>query len=397
LIIFRYILWELIPQFISALIIACMVLLISQLARLAEVLVNFGFSLENMLLPPLFVILPFMSFTIPWAFLFAVIITFGRLSSDGEFTAMLAAGYSLVRCAIPVFITGVVLYIMAATSAMHLEPWAKREFERFFYDKAQTELDSMVRFKLQPGIFLTDFLGFTLYAEKISKDRTKLENVMLSPNNQKESSSFTIWAPHGSLTGTVASADLTLALKNGTAISPSTNDQSLSLIQFDNAEIDLLRIFRDRILGGVFSDDDYRSYPPEKLYAYLDILKTNKKKDLSHYWRARYLYHKRISVPFTVIIFVFFGTVLGLQDPRHGKSRGFVGGVLAIIGSYVLVMFSQWSAENGYLDALLAAWLPNVILLSIGGFWLYQRNRLPLSEPAFAPQYFPGRTLEIRP
>ncbi len=90
------------PQFIVVLVILCAIVLVSQIARLAEVLVNFGFSVENILMPQLFVILPFLTYSIPWAFLFAVIVSIGRISGDGEYTAMLAGGYSLVKMARPV-------------------------------------------------------------------------------------------------------------------------------------------------------------------------------------------------------------------------------------------------------------------------------------------------------
>jgi lipopolysaccharide export system permease protein len=119
-----------VPQFLSSAVILTAVLVVSQLARLTEVLAAFGLSLENIFLPFLYIVLPFMSFNIPIAYLFAVMISFGRLSADGEWAALLASGYSLARAAIPVMIIAGFLYGLGLLCSMHLEAWGRREIGR---------------------------------------------------------------------------------------------------------------------------------------------------------------------------------------------------------------------------------------------------------------------------
>ena len=72
--------------------------------------------------------------------------------------------------------------------------------------------------------------------------------------------------------------------------------------------------------------------------------------------------------------------VLGVADPRRGKSSAYIGAIVTIMIGYVLMMgFKSW-AEMGLIDPLVAAWLPNLILATVGGFLVYQKNRLPPSE-----------------
>ena len=59
---FFYFLKELLPQFLTSLCVLSSVIVISQLIRLSEVLVTFGLTLENLLMPFLFIMLPFSSF-----------------------------------------------------------------------------------------------------------------------------------------------------------------------------------------------------------------------------------------------------------------------------------------------------------------------------------------------
>jgi lipopolysaccharide export system permease protein len=391
MLIFRYFLKELIPQFLSALIVLCSIIVVSQLVRLSGVLVAFGLSLENVLLPFLYLILPFLSMAIPMAYLFAVMLTFARLSADGEYAALLAAGYALKRAAVPVMLVASVLYVVAAAAALNLEAWGRRELVQFLYRKTQTELDNMVRYKMQEGVFLDDFLGYVLYAEKISTDRTRFENVMLGPGGNSSGSGFTILAPSGNISGSVETGDLRLSLDFGVAYATRPNTDKTTILKFNRAEIDLLKVFQEQILGADAAEDDYRSYRPGELMTFIDQLKQQKDRDEGLYRRATYLLHQRIGTPFSVIVFALFGMVLGVADPRRGKSIAYVGVIATIIGAYVLKTAFQSLSDSGDLSAIWAAWLPNLVLLAFGAFLVFQKNRLPPSEGTLDPMNFPFR------
>lgn len=380
-ILFLYILREVIPQFVSSLVILASVLIISQLAKLTELLVAFGVSLENIFLPLFYIVLPFISFNIPIAFLFAVMLAFGRFSSDGEYAGLLACGYSLRRALVPVALVASVLYFVGVVATSHLEPWGRRELVRFIYDKTKNEVDNMVRFKMQPGVFIDNFLGYVFYAREISSDRTKLGDVMLAPPSGSKQS-FTVFAPAGTITGKADSGDLKLSLEYGTAYSTAPEQLSSSVLKFRRAEFDLLRLFREQLVTSDVGDEDYRSLGPAELSAYLERVRTQQPRDEGLYRRARYLFHNRISSPFAVFVFGAFGLVLGVVDPRSQRNRAYIGGISTIIIGYVFMMGFKWLAERGWVDVIVAAWLPQVILMMAGAFLLYQKNRLPPSEPA---------------
>jgi lipopolysaccharide export system permease protein len=376
-----------VPQALSMLIVFCSIVVVSQLVRLSEVLVTFGLSLENVFLPFLYIILPLVHMIIPIAYLLAVVITFSRLSADGEWAALLAAGFPLRRAAVPTLLVAVVFYGLAAASALNLEAWGRRELVQFFYRKSQTELDNLVKYKMQSGVFLDDFLGYVLYAEKISSDRTSFENVLLAPGGDAHGKgNFTLLAPSGNIAGSVEGGDLRLSLDNGIAYAAAAGVEKpgqVSVLKFNRAEIDLLRIFREQIIGADSAEDDFRSFTNSELMRYIDGFKAKAERtgdEESIFRRARYLWHQRIAAPFAVVTFAFFGMVLGVTDPRRGKSYGYAGAILTIILGYVMLMGCKALAESYGLNAPLAAWLPNVALGLLGGFLLFQKNRLPPSE-----------------
>lgn len=371
--------------------VICAIIVVSQLVRLSEVLVTFGLSLENIFLPFLYIVLPFVQITIPIAFLVAVMLTFGRLSADGEYPGLLAAGYSLARAAVPTLIVGVALYGIGVFCALNLEAWGRREMVQFVYRKTQTELDNMIKYRLQSGVFLDDFLGYVLYSEKISADRTKLENVLLAPAGDKDEgrAGFTMLAPSGTVSGSVETGDLRMTLDNGMAYSHSPEGEQTSVLKFNHAEIDLLRIFQEQILGADAAVDDYRSYTLTELRDYIKNGATDPKRNEAFYRRAQYLLQKRIAAPFAAITFAFFGMTLGVSDPRRGKSIAYIGVIATVIFGYVIMTGFDWLVENRAGPMVLSAWAPNILLLAFGGFLLYQKNRLPPGESTLDPVNLP--------
>lgn len=389
---FFYFLKELLPQFVTSLCVLSAVIVISQLIRLSEVLVTFGLTVENILLPFLFIMLPFLAFTIPIALMFAVLLAFSRFSADGEYTAMLASGYSLSRAAVPVLLIASILYGVAAYCAMNFEPWGRRETLDFYRRKTETELDNMLRVKLKPGVFLDDFLGYVLYAETVSKDRNSFENVLLAPAASNADQGFVLTAPRGTVSGAVETGDLRMAFEDGVIYSGSIGGEEKSVVRFRRKELDLIRIFQEQIFGPDSASDDYRSYRPKELWDYLDTfapVEELSEQDKKTYLKARFLFHQRLGLPFSCITFTLFAMVWGIQDERRGKGYGYLGSIMTIILGYVFLMAFKFAAEKGDISAPLAAWFPNIILLFLGGFLVYQKNRLPPSESAFDPKHFP--------
>jgi len=381
-----YIVKEIVPQFFSALIILSTILVVSQLVRLSEALVAFGVSFENILLPFLYIIVPFLSFNIPISYLAAVMLAFSRFSNDGEYAAMLASGFPLRRAAKPVLIIAFVLYLLACYCSVYGEAWGRKELVNFYFRKTQTEVDNLIKVRLQEGVFSEEFMGYMLYAEKISPDRSRFGNLMIAPAGSSKDR-FTILAPTGGITGSVSEGRLNLLLEKGVLHSSNRVRGEQSILKFEQMEIDLLSMFRERILGGDEVKDDYRSYPPFKLYQYVNSIENDQTVPRQIFYKARFLLHQRIATPFIVIIFACFGMALGVTDPRSGRNRAYIGAISGIIGGYVVLMAFKWFAEKGSISAPVAAWFPNAALLAFSWFLMYQKNRLPPSESPFDPQH----------
>ena len=353
-------------------------------------IVALGITLENVVMPIVYITLPFLSFNIPIAYLGAVLFTFSRLSSDGEYAAMLAAGLSLKRSAATVVGFSAVLFVVACFVASYLEPWGRRELTSFYHRKTQTELDNVIQFKMQSGVFIEDFLGYTFYSEHVSDDKKDFQNVLMVPKNNT-GGNFFILAPTAHFIGSVTDGSLHFVFLQGMIRSGNYTQPESTVVKFQRMDLDILQLFSQQIFTGEDLSLDYRSYSPSELLQWIKDAKTKKDFNEPEYRRAVFLFHQRISTPFAVVIFAFFGLVLGINDPRKGKNSAYIYAIFSIIVSYIIIMGFKWLAENTLFPAILGAWLPFCILMTACAFLLYQKNRLPPSESIITLRNLPFR------
>lgn len=70
-----------------------------------------------------------LSFTIPWGFLSAILLVFGRMSSDNELNSFRTAGISLVRLSMPVIVIGALLSAFCLWLNLKIAPEAKKQVD----------------------------------------------------------------------------------------------------------------------------------------------------------------------------------------------------------------------------------------------------------------------------
>jgi lipopolysaccharide export system permease protein len=380
---FRFLCKEIVPQFLANSIIFCAIVVISQLVRLSNVLLTFGLSAENVLLPFLYIILPFLPVILAVAYLFAVVTTVARLSMDGEITALQSKGMSLVRFALAPLVVGVGVGLISGISALYCEAWGRREFVQFVYRKTHIEIDNVLHTKLQEGVFLHDFLDYVLYAKKISKDHATLSNVLVASSRESKSR-FVLLAKTAKLQGSIVEGNLKVQFFDGFIYGIGEDDQELKTAQFAQGDLDLLQVFHERILGQPLAIDDFRSYPPAELSQFIEELKVQAagENDLV-LAKARFLWHVRPANGLLALSFALFGLLLGLHDPRSVSEPIFIKSVATVIFCFSLLSLFRWLAEHAYLHPVLAAWGPAGLLLGLAILALLRRNKLPTTMSLF--------------
>src|SRR5438034_8446989 len=137
---FRYIFREIIPSALLGTMLATFVIFLQRSGPVFELLIRssaqpakvaYLFTLAFPALLPM---------TIPFGVLVGILIGLGRMSSDGEITAMRAAGVSSRKVIAPVLVFAALCAGLAAYASLRLTPLAFRESNRIVKQLAATQL-----------------------------------------------------------------------------------------------------------------------------------------------------------------------------------------------------------------------------------------------------------------
>src|SRR5262245_6812384 len=160
----RYVLRELGPPVLLGIGLYSFVLLMNEFFLIARLAIQKGLP-AGVLAETLALQLPrILLLTIPMGLLLGVLMALGRLSADGEVTAMRAAGISYLRLAVPVLTVGLTGFLVAAILYNFFTPRLHAEEERL---KDQYAVRSDLNREIRPGVFYDAIPGFVLFAEEV--------------------------------------------------------------------------------------------------------------------------------------------------------------------------------------------------------------------------------------
>ena len=93
--------------------------------------------------------------------------------------------------------------------------------------------------------------------------------------------------------------------------------------------------------------------------------------------RNRYevMFHQKLALPWTSLIFGTFAIPLGVRPQRSSRSIGLGLSLLFILVYYVLMTFGMVLGESGRMTAMHAAWLPNIVFGITGVLLLLDATR----------------------
>jgi lipopolysaccharide export system permease protein len=95
--------------------------------------------------------------------------------------------------------------------------------------------------------------------------------------------------------------------------------------------------------------------------------------------------HKKYSIPFACIVFIFLGVPLALSI-RQGSAGVALGvSLLFIVVYYLFLIGGEQLADRGLVTPFMAMWAPNIILGALGVYLtarsLHEGNPVPIPSP----------------
>lgn len=327
------------------------VLLMGRLLKLADLVVAKGVPISDVLRMVIYLVPSFSLVTIPMAFLLALLLAFGRLSTDSEVTAMKASGVSLYGLLPPVLGYALAAYLVTAFLTVYALPWGNTSFKKLLYEV----VEARATLTLKEKVFNDDFPGLVLYTDRFNEqDHTMAGILIQDERNPKEPS--TIFADSGMVASDPKSRTIRLQLKNG-GIHRGLGKAGYRLIEFQDYDlsINLGQATRDIARNELdMSFDELRAH----IAAGRVDVKVLRDMQLE--------FHRRFSLPFACFVFALVGVPLGIQNQRSGKAAGFSVSIGVLLVYYIVLSAGKTLGERGLVHPAAAVWAPNLLFLALG-------------------------------
>lgn len=350
-----YIVREIASLFLLGIMVFTLILLMGRLIKLTDLVISRGVPLTDVSRMIMYLMPSFLVFTIPMAFLLAVLLAFGRLSADNEITVMKAGGISLMQLMPPVVFCGLCAALLTLAASTVGVPWGNNAFKSLSFSVLKQNVTATIREK----VFWDDIPDIVMYTEHYDEEHHTLKGVIIH-DGRDQSRPLTIFAANGVIGGGPNRNDIRLLLTDGSIHARGTAEE-YRLVHFGEYTMTIGGPGQGTGLGRNELD-----MTVNELRRQIDNPATTKAVRL----KTQSELHSRFAFPFASLVFAVVAVPLGMQNRRSGKSAGFSTSIGILLAYYVIQSLLRTLAEKGTLPPVLALWLPNMIFLGLGWYLL---------------------------
>ena len=355
----RYIFKEMIPPFVINMAFFTFVFLMARILDITKLIVNYKIGIFNLLLMLIYTTPFYLIFITPMSVMIAVLLTFLGMSSNNEIIALKTGGVSIYRLLPPVLLFCLIGWFISSFMSIYGLPYGRLASKKLIH----RVISSNVNIGLKERTFNDDFKGVMIYANKIDLKNHTLLDIFIEDKRVNNIIS-TVVAPKGKLFSDPDNFSFQLLLFDGIINQVDLNSRSVYSVSFDTYSMSLGMKRSASVTKKGHKDEDEMSLSELRQY-----LKNTLKKDPKYYISLTE-YHRKFSVPFASFALGILAVPLGVKLRSTKRSFGLVLGLIFFLVYYFLLSAGWVFGESGIYPPLIGMWMPNVVLGSIGLFFL---------------------------
>ena len=400
----RYILKQLISvTFLGVLSLTTLLLLGQLFKELHSLLVESG-APPTIVVDFILQVIPFsLTFSVPWGFLTAVLLVYGRLAADNELTSMRMAGLSLWRLSAPAIGMGLVLSGLCYYINIEVAPKGKNamsdlvmkaamdnprnllnssqsvtkldKVQLYIEQRSGDELRGLHVYPLAKGADMgSDFDAIHAESATIGEFDRKTRLLQLTLKNAR------IERTGGSLTDMPAIAVMPLRIHI-----PIDDQRKLKSNRFTDSEISyVLNHIKTTLELDMTALERYEDNAAENpVFPCAEQLWAEVRKDVNYYNSLRKTKNRlafetegtqRASFACACLVFSLIGVPLAITARRKDTSTGFAMGILVAAVYFVALVFCELSRKSSGITPYIVLWVPNVLCAAFA-IWQHQKAK----------------------
>jgi len=350
----NYFLREFITHILLALGILTFVMMLGNLVKIADMVINKGVDILSVIKVFIFLTPYLLTYTLPIAALAATLLALGRFSSDNEIVTIKASGVHIFNLIMPLLTVGLMLSLMLVIFNDRVIPYAH-------FASRKTLIEVGIKnptAALEPGVFINSFEKYVLFVYRI--EQNKLYNVRIYEPQGDNKPTRTIVAKRGEFIAIPEKKIIKLKLVDGTSDEPDPENPT------NFYKLNFKTYFMTLNLGQAQDADKIGKKPKDMTIQELkDEVEKIKKEGIDPTPLLTEI-NERISLAFSCLAFIVLGIPLAIITRRREKTINF-GIVFVIVGLYYLMLMgSETLCLHGFINPGIAMWIPNIILGLIG-------------------------------
>ena len=371
----RWLLGQIIPPMIFAISAFTVISLsVGVMFDLIRKIVEYGLPVIQALKALIYSLPSFLVLSFPMAVLLSTLLSYGKLSANSELLALKSLGITTARIiapsiAVSIFMTGLTFYFndnLVPTSNRLAESTLRsgigssfnkgKSKNNIIFTRKGSRIAAKTNKPTKTNTLLTHIFYASRFENNVMKEVTVLDfsrqNIkqILTANSaifDKDNSSWIF------TDGSIVSTD---------SIGQTTNIEFKQYTYpFVEGPLDLAKVPKDA------SDMSLKeALEAERIYKKIGNLKEIRK--------IQVRIQEKFTLPCACLVFGLIGSILGSKSNlRSSKSQGFGLSVILILFYYVMSFISSSFGVKGLLPPIIAAWLPVVISLG-GGFYFLRKS-----------------------
>jgi lipopolysaccharide export system permease protein len=310
-----------------------------------------------------------LTYTLPWGFLTALFLVFGRMAADRELLVMHGSGVTILRVCLPVLVIAFVLSTGCLWINAEVNPRARQHMKVILHDLAISALlkDTATHRLMQlPNRVL--YIG--------TQDEGKLSNIQIYEYDEESQLERTVLARKGWLE-TVEESDELVIHMDGVI----SDERSPDAEEDDDDES--VRYFHDGISAQEasynislfqavrkYTSTNFKSLGSQTLGELREQLKTGQR-------HSTFLseFNKRIALSLSCVAFVLVGVPIAILLHRKETTIGFGLGLAMACSYFAFFMVADNCRDNPAAHPELLMWLGNAVFIPLGGFLFWRLSK----------------------
>ncbi len=374
----RYLAKSIAVPLLGSLVLAAMLLVLDKMLRLFQYVVDAGGPV-SVVWRMLANLLPeYLALGIPIGLMLGILLAFRKLALSSELDALRGIGVGYGRLLRIPYAFAIPLAILNLFIVGYLEPYTHYRYEGLRFDLNSGALGAAIKV----GEFNRLGKHITVRIDRSEKKGTQLHGIFVQMDDPK-GMSVAATADHGKFLSTDDPNVILFRLEHGRLIQDSPKFPTPRTLAFDvyDLPVSLPVIDQFRRRGGTVSDELYLHELWRAGYA-------GDAPDEHQKLEAQAAFNFRLVEVLMMLMLPLLALALAVPPKRSSSSLGIFLSILIVVAYHKINQYAESAATNGQLNAVVALWIPLVLLCAMI-FWMYHvLAHKPGGQPIGALEWF---------